>query len=84
MNRTSPFSFSSLSWSFNNPWADPGANQTAPIESTVTLNGSGSTNPGGGQLTYTWAFQSVPAGSKATLSNANNMIASFVPDYWPP
>jgi hypothetical protein len=81
VNRELPFDFSSLSWSFNNPYANPGPNQTVPNLSLVTLNGSGSTNPSGiGSLTYTWAFQSVPTGSNAVLSNANSSTATFVPD----
>ena len=91
VDRSLPFSFSSLSWSFNNPFANPGLNQTVPNLSTVTLNGSGSTNPSGiGSLTYSWAFHrmvvdgavviSVPTGSAAVLTNANNVVATFVPD----
>jgi len=76
-----PFDWSQVSWSFNNPFAAPGPNQTASVLSTVTLNGSGSTNPAGiGSLTYSWAIQSAPAGSTATLSNGNNVIATLVPD----
>ena len=81
VNRTVGFSFSELQWSFQNPFADPGPNQTVPVDSTVTLNAGGSTNPGGiGSLTYSWTLQSVPAGSGATLSNANTMVATFVAD----
>ncbi len=81
VDRTVAFSFSDLQWSFNNPFADPGPNQTVPLNSTVTLNGSGLTNPGGiGSLTYSWTLQSVPAGSTASLSNANTMVATFVAD----
>ncbi len=70
-----------LQWSFLNPVANPGPNQTVAVESTVTLNGSGSTNGAGtGSLTYSWTLASVPLGSMATLSNANAMIATFVPD----
>ena len=76
-----PFDGSQISWTFNGPFANPGSNQTVPVLSTVTLNGGGSTNPSGiGSLTYSWAIQSAPAGSTARLSNANNVIATFVPD----
>ena len=76
-----PFDGSQISWSFNGPFANPGSNQTVPVLSIVTLNGGGSTNPSGiGPLTYSWAIQSAPAGSTAKLSNANNVIATFVPD----
>jgi hypothetical protein len=76
-----PFDFSSLSWSFSNPVANPGPNQTATIGSTVTLNGSGSTNPSGiGSLTYSWSLTGVPTGSAAVLTNPNNVVATFVVD----
>ncbi len=76
-----PFDWSQVSWSFNNPFAAPGPNQTVPVLSTATLNGGGSTNPRGiGSLSYSWAIQSAPAGSTATLSNASNVIATLVPD----
>ncbi len=82
------FSFvpSDLQWSFLNPVAKPGPNQTAAVNSTVTLNGSGSTTGAGvgalkvGSLTYSWTLTSVPPGSMAELSNANTIIATFVPD----
>lgn len=75
-----------LLWSFLNPVANPGPNQTVPVQSTVTLNGSGSTigigigSLGVGSLTYSWTLQSAPDGSTAALSNANTMIATLVPD----
>ena len=73
--------WSQISWSFDSPVANPGSNQTVPVLSTVMLNGGGSTNPSGvGSLTYSWAIQSAPAGSTARLSNANSVIATFVPD----
>jgi uncharacterized protein YjdB len=85
VNRTVQFDFNKLQWTFQGvpvaPIANPGPNQSATVGQTVTLNGSGSTNPSGiGTLTYSWAFKSRPAGSSATISNANNVIATFVPD----
>ncbi len=81
VNRTVAFTFNDLQWSFQNPFADPGPNQTVPLNTPVTLNAGGSTNPGGiGPLTYSWTFQSVPSGSAATLTNASAMVATFVPD----
>src|SRR5581483_2627255 len=78
VDRTVTFSFSSLQWSFNNPFANPGLSQTAKVGSTVTLDGTGSTNPSGnGTLTYAWSFASTPAGSTATITNASSAIASF-------
>jgi hypothetical protein len=75
------FDGSQISWSFNSPYASAGPPQTVPVLSTVTLNGGGSTNPAGiGALTYSWSIQSAPAGSTATLSNANSVTATFEPD----
>src|SRR5689334_22818470 len=66
VDRTVTFSFSGLSWSFLVPIANASPNQTVAIGSTVTVNGSGSSNPSGvGTLTYAWAFVSKPQGSNA-------------------
>ncbi len=81
IDRSVPFDFSFLQWSFANPVANPGPNQTATVGCTVTLNGSGSTNPSGiGSLTYNWSLTSIPTGSAATLTNPNSVIATFVVD----
>ena len=82
VDRSVTFDWSQVQWSFNAPFANAGPNQTVTAGSTVTLNGSGSTNSGSiAPLTYSWAFvPPLPAGSRATLSNANSMIASFVAD----
>lgn len=73
--------FTSLSWSFLNPVANPGPNRTAPLGSTVLLDGSASTNPGGaGTLSYRWVLESQPVSSRARLSNADSAAASFVVD----
>ena len=81
VDRTVTFSFSGLSWSFLVPIANAGPNQTVSIGSTVTVNGSGSSNPSGvGTLTYAWAFVSKPQGSNAQLTGANNVMATFVVD----
>ncbi len=81
VDTTVPFDFASLSWSFANPVANPGPNQTAAVGTTVVLNGSGSTNPAGaGPLTYAWTIVSRPVNSRAQLANSNSVIASFVVD----
>lgn len=75
------FDGSALLWYFLNPVANPGPNQTVFVESTVTLNGGGSTiGAGTGSLTYSWTLQSAPDGSMAVLSNAGTMVATLVPD----
>ena len=61
--------------------ANAGRGQTAGISSTVTLDGSGSTNPSAtGTLTYSWEFTSRPAGSSARLDNETSPMPSFVVD----
>ena len=76
-----PFDFANLQWSFLNPVANAGPNQTVPVGSTVTLNGGGSSNPSGsGTLAYSWSFAVRPAGSNAALTNANGVTSSFVVD----
>ena len=81
VDRSVPFDFAKLQWSFLNPAANAGPNQTVPVGTTVSLNGSGSSNPSGsGTLTYAWTFASRPAGSTATLNNASNVLASFTVD----
>jgi hypothetical protein len=47
VDRSVPFDFASLKWSFLNPVANAGPNQTTQVGKTVTLNGSGSSNPSG-------------------------------------
>ncbi|MGD1069448.1 MAG: putative Ig domain-containing protein [Bryobacteraceae bacterium] len=85
VDRSAAFAWTDLQWTFDAPVANPGVNQTVSVGSTVTLNGTGSTNPGGiGSLTYAWTLLSVPNGSAAlsTLSNANMATATFTADVY--
>ncbi len=62
------------------PVAEAGQDQTVLLDSTVVLDGSGSSDVDADSLTYLWSFQSRPAESTAVLSNSNQVQASFAPD----
>lgn len=59
----------------NAPIARAGLDQTiTTLPATVTIDGTGSTDPDGDTLSYSW---SQTAGATVTLNNANNASASF-------
>ncbi|MBU6434633.1 MAG: hypothetical protein KJS98_15100, partial [Nitrospirae bacterium] len=62
------------------PVANAGPDQTVQAGSTVQLDGSASKDIDGNALHYQWALSVKPTGSKATLSNATTMMASFISD----
>ena len=62
------------------PVADAGADQTAFVNGTVVLDGSGSFDVDGDPLTYAWLFSSVPTGSAAVLSDATAVMPTFIVD----
>ncbi|MGB6393713.1 MAG: PKD domain-containing protein [Candidatus Acidiferrales bacterium] len=85
-DRRFAFSFSNLVWTISSasaqpPIANAGPAQTVPVGTTVTLNGSGSSDPNGSGITkILWTFDSIPTGSAATLANATTFSPSFVVD----
>ena len=57
-----------------------GPSYVATIGSAVTLRGTGSQDPAGGALTYSWVLDAQPTGSTATLRDAATATPSFTPD----
>ena len=67
------------------PNADAGTDHNVEVGQSVTLDGTGSNDPDNGPLplTFEWTFDSLPLGSTltdASISNANQALASFTPD----
>jgi len=66
---------------YSTPIANAGPPQTVYVGTTVQLNGTGSSDPAGLPLTYSWSFVlPLPAGSTATLTGATSSKPSFVAD----
>jgi len=62
------------------PVANAGADQSVQVNNTVTLNGSGSSDPESDPLTYSWSLTSRPTGSAATLSDTAVASPTFTAD----
>ena len=62
------------------PISNAGPNQAAITGTTVTLDGSGSSDADGNPLTYLWSFVSIPAGSGATLTGPTTVKPTFLAD----
>ncbi|HUS74204.1 MAG TPA: PKD domain-containing protein, partial [Sedimentisphaerales bacterium] len=63
------------------PVAEAGSDQTVHPRDTVTLDGSGSSDPEEDYpLAYSWQFTSKPEGSAVVLSDANTVSPSFTVD----
>ncbi len=60
----------------NVPVAEAGSDQTVQIGTTVTLNGSSSTDADGDSLSYTWSQTS---GTNVSLSSPSSAATTFVP-----
>ncbi|TQV88067.1 PKD domain-containing protein [Aliikangiella coralliicola] len=64
----------------NAPVANAGSDQTVVIGDLVSLDGSGSSDADGDNLTYAWSFNSVPPNSNASLSDASLESPTFTAD----
>ena len=62
------------------PVADAGSDQTVLVTDAVMLDGSGSSDADGDELTFSWSFTSLPAGSVAELSDTSAVKPWFVVD----
>jgi len=62
------------------PIADAGPDQAVAVGDTVSLDGTGSTDPDGLSITFTWSFVSQPLGSSATLSDPTSPTPDFDAD----
>ena len=77
---TSEFSPCASASQNRGPTANAGADQSVNAGDTVQLDGDGSTDPDGDDLTYAWSLVSRPAGSAAALSNPASVTPTFVAD----
>lgn len=62
------------------PVADAGADVVAPVGAEVAFDGSGSNDPDGDSLAFSWRFSSKPGASSAELDGAERRIVKFTLD----
>ena len=62
------------------PTADAGGDRDIAVDTLVTLDGSGSSDPDTDALSYRWTLFSKPANSNASLIDSNRVTPSFTTD----
>ncbi|WP_339719390.1 YHYH protein [uncultured Paraglaciecola sp.] len=62
------------------PVANAGIDQNVTVNTTVTLDGSSSTDADGDTLTFTWVLTDLPTDSNASLQNQTDVEPSFTAD----
>lgn len=61
------------------PTVNAGTDVNAVVGSSVQLSGTAN-DPDGDQLSISWTVSAAPAGSSASVNNANSLNATFTPD----
>ena len=62
------------------PVANAGPDASVPVGEPIVLDGTGSSDPDGDSLTFSWTLSVRPATSSATLVNATSSTPTLTPD----